>query len=170
MIDEELNHLPEHKKSMEPVPIDEITYWKTILQGEYMGIDFESMKAYVGNHTWALQPNAHTKSSIDIISETLRYHKEVLDNYKKGKATEEELLKSTNTVVKTNLENCLIDFSYEEAAESEDIGPKVLADLSGMLKDFLMYVGGRPGVKRLLQQSKATKIIGSHISLNSQKN
>ena len=147
-------------------PTDELTYWKTILEGQYMGIDFENIQVYIADRNWRIKPTAHIKSSIKKMQHTISLHKEVIESFEKGEITEDQLFESTNHVAKTNLENSLIDFSYDELAEDPDFGPKILADLSGMLRDFLVYVGASPGVRRLQQQSKAATALGSHTSQN----
>ena len=152
------------KTTSQNPPADELNYWSNILKGEYMGIDFETMKAYIGNQSWELKPYAHTKKHLEKISASLNLHKKAIDAFKAAEISEDELLKSTNKTAKENLELSLIGFIYEDAANDSELGPKVLADLSGMLKDFLVYVGGSPGVKRLRQQSQQMTRLGSPTS------
>lgn len=113
-------------------------------------MDFEGKGepvAYCGGTKWRINPRAHLKKVTDVIREAVAEYEHTLHNVQDGKALESERLEIYEKASRTILEIALVDFDYEKEANNPDAGPALLGMLALDVKDFLLVLGGKEGVR-----------------------
>ena len=132
-------------------------------QEDSVGINWKiaTPYAYIGKKKWDLKEGGLSQSKIEAL---LKISEETTE-YNKAPHTELEIYRFKNKQAKKVLDSALTKFSWIKSAEDPEIGPALLFELAGEVKDFLIH-GGRLGRQRLQTRLSLTRQISSGISRN----
>ena len=116
-----------------------------------LGVDWKgpSPYAFIGDHKWALKPDGLTEKVLEDLAIT---YDDFMKSLRKTGITELEILQQQKKAAKKILETTLVKFSWAKYANDPAIGPSLLANLSGEVRNFLS-VGGRIGMLRSQMRS-----------------
>ena len=134
--------------------------------GDAVGINWKVAEpyAYIGKQKWQLKEGGLSQSRVEsllkLASETTEYNKQP--------HTELEIYKFKNQQAKKVLDSTLVKFSWIKSAEDPEIGPALLFELAGEIKDFLIH-GGKLGRQRLQTRLNLTRQISSNISRSARR-
>ena len=131
-----------------------------------VGINWKvvSPYAYVGKKKWQLKEGGLAQSKVEAL---LKLATETTE-YNKQPHTELEIYQFKNRQAKKVLDSTLMKFSWIKSAEDAEIGPALLFELAGEIKDFLIH-GGKLGRQRLQTRLNLTRQISSGISRNARR-
>jgi len=128
------------------------------LKDPVLGINEETMMAFIGKRTWKIDDSANSKSIRDIIRNNYLAIVELITNQK----TQIEILKNISTlddhtkiILEAGLDNT---FEYDIAAEDRAIGPSQLRYLAQELGHFLVVLGGKGGSKHSQMLQKLSQM------------
>ena len=130
-------------------------------EDESVGINWKTVipYAYIGKKKWQLKEGGLSQSRVEAL---LKLATETTE-YNKAPHTELEIYKFKNQQAKKVLDSTLVKFSWLKSAEDPEIGPALLFELAGEIKDFLIH-GGKLGRQRLQTRLNLTRQISSGIS------
>ena len=111
-----------------------------------LGVNWEteSVYAYVGKQKWLLKKDGLTLKTVDAI---LAASSE-FENLLKKNPSEQQRILAYRKASRKILELALEKFNWTKSANDPNIGPGLLGELAGEVKDFLLQ-GGRVGRQRL---------------------
>ena len=118
-----------------------------------IGIKPDTLEAYAHQHSFKINPKGHVKSNKEAIRKIQKKYKK---NMESAEAQNDLMLQNDlyELASKEILEIGLLNFSYDNWAENEDVGPTVLGQLATELAYFLMVQGGKAGYQHWLMQQK----------------
>lgn len=114
-----------------------------------IGIDEETIMAFIANRKWKLNPIGHTKTIRDQIK---KLHLDIITILKTEKTQLDVIgnLDAIDVLVKQILELGLDEtFDYDKEADEPDVGPIALKLLAQEVGHFLVVRGGRVALKHL---------------------
>ena len=122
---------------------------------EYIGINWHTATpyAYVGKTHWNIKPTGITQAVIDELLETSDAHMKVAVD---PKIRDIEKIRKTYKVAQRILTLTLDKFIWKKAANDATIGPALLSELAGEVKDFCLS-GGKFGMQRLQMRSTSAR-------------
>lgn len=93
-------------------------------------------------------PGALTKNTVDKINKTASTYAKTLKQFEIGKIDDTERFNTYTKATREILELTLTKFNYLKEANNPEIGPALLGDLAGEVRDFIL-AGGKHGMRRL---------------------
>lgn len=122
---------------------------KELVKNPALGINNETMMAFIGNRTWKLNEQGHIKS----IRNEIKTHYLELIKIITNQKTQIEALENIDKIDELSKLILVLGldstFDYDAAAEDTDIGPGQLRYLAQEIGHFLVVQGGRGASKHL---------------------
>jgi len=133
---------------------------KEIVKNVHIGINDETMMAFVGKRTWKLNPNAHTKTIRDKIQ---KLYLEFIQTIGKQKTQIDVIsdVAKLDEISRQILELGLENFDYHVEADEVDVGPAQLKYLSQEIGNFLVVQGGKGATQHLRMLLKLNQLTAS---------
>ena len=128
---------------------------------DIVGINWATSRpyGYIGKTHWNLKEGGLAQSNIEkIIKISSTFAK-----YMEKPHDELEVFNAKIKATRQILELTLDDFIWKKAAEDGNIGPALLFNLAGEVRDFL-EMGGKAGRQRLQMQLKLAQTLSSNTS------
>ena len=113
-------------------------------------------------------PGILTKNTVDKVNKTASEYGKTLKKYEIGKIDDTERYAVYEKATREILEATLQKFNYMKEANNPDVGPALLGDLAGEVRDFIL-AGGKHGMRLLQTRLDTMKTTYSNISPNSKR-